>query len=63
MTHQQIRINNLLDLMTMLDNAIIVEIRETNRGKGHSAERIEETLKYWIDDRIAFMKREEENND
>ena len=43
MTHQQIRINNLLDLMTMLDNAIIVEIRETNRGKGHSAERIEET--------------------
>jgi len=63
MTHQQIHINNLLDLMTMLDNAIIAEIRETNRGKGHSAERIEETLKYWIDDRIAFMKREEENND
>lgn len=63
MTEQQIRINDLLYLMTVLDNAIINEVREINRGKGHSAEKIEETLKYWIEERIAFMKRKENNND
>ena len=63
MTHEQKRINDLLNLMTMLNNSITAEIREINRGRGHSAERIEETLKYQIDDRIAFMKQEEVNND
>lgn len=63
MTEQQIRINDLLYLMTVLDNAIVNEIREINRGKGHSAEKIEETLKYWIEERIVFMKRKENNND
>lgn len=63
MTEQQIRINDLLYLMTVLDNAIINEIREINRGNGHPAEKIEETLKYWIEERIAFMKRKENNND
>ena len=63
MTEQQIRINDLLYLMTVLDNAIVNEVREINRGKGHSAEKIKETLKYWIEERIAFMKRKENNND
>jgi len=63
MTEQQIRINDLLYLMTVLDNTIINEIREINRGNGHPAEKIEETLKYWIEDRIEFMKRKENSND
>lgn len=63
MTEQQIRINDLLYLMTVLDNTIINEIREINRGNEHPAEKIEETLKYWIEERIAFMKRKENNND
>ena len=63
MTEQQIRINDLLYLMTVLDNTIINEIREINRGNGHPVEEIEDTLKYWIEDRIAFMKRKENNND
>lgn len=63
MTEQQIRINDLLYLMTVLDNAIINEVREINRGKGHPAEKIEETLKYWIEERITFMKRKENSND
>ena len=63
MTEQQIRINDLLYLMTVLDNTIINEIREINRENGHPAEEIEDTLKYWIEDRIAFMKRKENSND
>lgn len=63
MTEQQIRINDLLYLMTVLDNTIINEIREINRGNGRPAEKIEETLKYWIEDRIEFMKRKENSND
>lgn len=60
MTPQQIRINDLLDLQMILNNAILNEIRETNRGKGHTAEEIEKTLKYWIEDRIHFMKEEKD---
>lgn len=57
------RINDLLYLMAQLDNSIIQEIMAINRGKGHSPKVIEQTLKYWIDDRIAFMEREENSND
>lgn len=53
------RINDLLDLMITLNNVIASEIREVNRGRGHSAKEIEESLKYWIEDRIAFMQEEE----
>lgn len=53
------RVNDLLDLMTLLNNAIMSEIRDINRGRGHSAKEIEESLKYWIEDRIAFMQKEE----
>lgn len=57
------RINDLLYLMAQLDNSIIQEIIAVNRGMGHSPKVIEQTLKYWIDDRIPFMEREEMNND
>lgn len=46
MTHKQKRINDLLDLQMILNNSIINEIREVNRGKGHTAKEIEETLKF-----------------
>ena len=63
MTHKQKRIDNLLDLQMILNNSIINEIREVNRGKGHTAKEIEETLKYWIEDRIHFMKGDDDLND
>lgn len=59
LTPEAKRINDLLYLMVKLDEVIINEIREVNRGKGHSAERIEESLEYWIKDRIIYMKRDE----
>lgn len=52
------RINQLLDLMAILHNAISEEIREVNRGKGHTKEEIENTLKYWIEDRMFFYKNQ-----
>lgn len=54
------RINDLLDLMAILDDVISEEIREVNRGKGHTAEEIGESLKYHIEDRLNFYKK---NND
>lgn len=63
MTHEQKRIDDLLNLMAILNSSIMNEIREINRGRGHSALDIRNTLNYWIDDRIAFMRREEMSND
>jgi len=63
MTLKQKRINDLLDLQMILNNSIINEIREVNRGKGHTAKEIEQTLKYWIEDRIIFMEKDENLND
>lgn len=63
MTHEQKRIDELLNLMTILNNSIINEIREINHGRGHSVATIRDTLEYWIDDRTTFMRREEMNNE
>lgn len=63
MTHKQKRIDNLLDLQMILNNAIINEIREVNRGKGHTAKEIEETLKFWVEERIPFMMGDDDLND
>ncbi len=63
MTHEQKRIDDLLNLMAILNNSIMNEIREINRGRGHPAATIRDTLEYWINDRITFMRREEMNND
>jgi len=63
MTHKQKRIDNLLDLQMILNNSIINEIREVNRGKGHTAKEIEETLKFWIEERIPFMMGDDNLND
>ena len=52
------KINQLLDLMAILHNAISEEIREVNRGKGHAKEEIENTLKYWIEDRMFFYENQ-----
>lgn len=51
------QINKLLYLMTLLDNVIIEEIREINRGEGHTAKEIEENLKYWIEDTMTFYEK------
>ena len=51
------QINELLYLMTCLDNVIIEEIREINRGKGHTAKEIADHLKYWIEDRMFFYEK------
>ena len=51
------RINDLLDLMAILDDVISEEIREVNRGKGHTTEEIGESLKYHIEDRLNFYKK------
>jgi len=53
------RINQLLDLMAILHNAISEEIREVNRGKGHTAEEITDHLKYWIEDRMFFYEKKD----
>ena len=50
------KINKLLYLMSLLDNVIIEEITEINRGKGHTAKEITDRLKYWIDDRMFFYE-------
>lgn len=63
MTHKQRRINDLLDLQMILNNSIINEIREVNRGKGHTAREIEETLKFWVEERIPFMMGDDDYND
>lgn len=63
MTHEQKRIDDLLNLMGILNSSIMNEIREINRGRGHSALDIRNTLDYWIDNRIRFMRQEEMNND
>ena len=63
MTHEQKRIDDLLNLMAILNSSIMNEIREINRGRGHSATDIRDTLDYWIDDRIRFMRQEEMNNE
>lgn len=55
------RINDLLYLMTILDNVISEEIIEVNRGKGHTAEEIGESLKYHIEDRLKFYKDSNSN--
>lgn len=57
------RINDLLYLMAQLDNSIIQEIIAVNRDMGHSPKVIEQTLKYWIDDRISFMERDGNSDD
>lgn len=53
------QINELLYLMTCLDNVIIEEITEINRGKGHTAKEITDRLKYWIDDRMFFYEKKD----
>lgn len=53
------QINELLNLMACLDNVIIEEIREINRGKGHTAEEIADHLKYWIEDRMFFYEKKD----
>lgn len=63
MTHEQKRIDDLLNLMAILNSSIMHEIREINRGRGHSALDIRNTLDYWIDDRTRLMRQEEMNND
>lgn len=63
MTHKQKRINDLLDLQMILNNSIMNEIKEVNRGKGHTAKEIEETLKFWVEERIPFMIKEDNLND
>lgn len=63
MTHKQKRINDLLDLQMILNNLIMNEIKEVNRGKGHTAKEIEGTLKFWVEERIPFMMREDDLND
>ena len=63
MTHEQKRIDDLLNLMGLLNSSIMNEIREINRGRGHSALDIRDTLDYYIDDRIRLMRREEMNNE
>lgn len=63
MTHKQRRINDLLDLQVILNNLIINEIREVNRGKGHTAKEIKETLEFWVEVRIPFMMGDDNLND
>lgn len=63
MTHEQKRIDDLLNLMAILNSSIMNEIREINRGRGHSALDIRNTLDYWIDDRTRLMRQEEMNNE
>ena len=63
MTHEQKRIDDLLNLMAILNSSIMNEIREINRGRGHSVLDIRNTLDYWIDDRTRLMRQEEMNND
>ena len=63
MTHEQKRIDDLLNLMAILNSSIMNEIREINCGRGHSALDIRNTLDYWIDDRTRLMRQEEMNND
>lgn len=63
MTHKQKRINDLLDLQMILNNSIINEIREVNRGKGHTAKEIKETLNFWVEERIPFMMEDDDLND
>ena len=55
------RINDLLYLMTILDNVISEEIIEVNRGKGHTAKEIGDSLKYHIEDRLKFYKENDSN--
>ena len=63
MIHEQKRIDDLLNLMAILNSSIMNEIREINRGRGHSALDIRSTLDYWIDDRTRLMRQEEMNNE
>lgn len=63
MTHEQKRIDDLLNLMAILNSSIMNEIREINRGRGHSAIDIRDTLDYWVYDRMRLMIQEEMNNE
>lgn len=57
----EMRINDLMDLMTILDKVIWEEIGEINRGKGHTVEEIEKSLKHHIEDRFNSYKKNNSN--
>lgn len=58
-TKEQKKIDDLLYIMLRLNERIVSEIAEINRGRGNSAEDIFDGLKYILEDRFKFMINEE----
>lgn len=58
-TKEQKKIDDLLYIMLRLNERIVNEIAEINRGRGNSAEDIFDGLTYILEDRFRFMTNEE----
>lgn len=58
-TREEKKISDLLRIMSLVDNRIITEIEEIQRGNEHSSKDILEGIEYILEERFTFMIRDE----
>ena len=58
-TREEKKISDLLHTMSLVDIRIISEIEEIQRGNEHSSKDILEGIEYILEERFAFMIRDE----